>query len=159
MLEQIISTVVGFFLLVVLLRSFFWKSILALLDERKRRVEEGLKKIDQMQHSLDAAKQDYDKRLAGIEAKARETIQESVLEGKKIAREMQDEARSQASAILAKSQESAALEIAKAKVELRNDLANIALAAVEKLLKQKVDASTDRRLVDEAIKELERSPK
>ena len=156
MLAQIATNVLGFFLLVVFLRKAFWGTILRLLDERRARIEDGLRQIGQSKQALERLQSDYAQRLAKIDDEARVKIQQAVLEGKRIAIEVQEEARVQAQAILVKSKETVELELAKAKVTLRDQVADMTVEAVERVLQQKLDAKTDRALVESALDELER---
>src|SRR3989338_7839520 len=155
-LAQISTNVIGFLLLVVFLRKVFWKTILKLLDERRRHIEEGLRSIGQSKQELAQLQADYAQRLAKIDDEARVKIQQAILEGKRIAIEVQEEARVQARTILAKSKETVELELAKAKVTLRDQLADMTVEAVERVLQQKLDPKTDRALVESALDELER---
>ena len=61
----------------------------------------------------------------------------------------------QASTILTKSKETVELELAKAKVTLRDEVATMTVEAVERILRQKLDAAADRRLVETVLGELE----
>ena len=51
------------------------------------------------------------------------------------------------------------LEVAKAKVTLRDQIAGMTMGALEKMLRQKVDAKADRQLVDAVLDELEHEVK
>jgi len=64
LLAQIATTVVGFFLLVLVLRRFFWRSVLALLDERRSRIEQGLRDVEQAKRQAEQAQAEYARRLA-----------------------------------------------------------------------------------------------
>lgn len=156
MLAQILTTVVGFFLLVAVLRRFFWSAILRLLDERRHRIEDGFKQLAHSQHEAERLQADYAARLSKIEEEARAKIQQAVLEGKRIAVEIQEQARAQSYAIINKSKETIELELAKAKVTLRDQVTEMTLEAVERILRQKLDAATDRRLVEAILEDLEK---
>jgi F-type H+-transporting ATPase subunit b len=156
MLAQIATTVLGFFLLVVVLRKFFWPTILLALDERRQHIEDGFKNLARSRQELERIQAEYAQRLAQIEGEARSKIQQAILEGKRIAVEIQEQARAQGSAIINKSKETVELELAKAKVMLRDQVAEMTIEAVERMLRQKLDAKTDRRLVDTVLDELER---
>jgi len=151
---QILIQLAGFGLFVWLLARFAWTPLLTLLDERRRRIEEGFNQIAQGKTSLERLKQELNSRLAAIDDEARSRIQQTVLEGKRIAVEMQEEARAQAQAIIAKSKETIAMELAKANVSLRDELADMTIEAVERLLRQKLDAPSDERLVEDILQEL-----
>ena len=155
MLAQIATNVLGFFLLVIFLRKVFWKTILKVLDERRRHIEEGLQDIGRSKQALERLQADYSQRLAKIEEEARTKIQHAVLEGKRMSVEIQEQARVQSHAIIAKSKETVELELAKARVTLRDQVAQMTVDALERILRQKLDAKADRQLVDTALDELE----
>lgn len=155
-LQQVISQAVSFLILLFLLKRFAWKPLLAMLDQRRARIEEDLRHVAQQKDELDRLQQEYSKRLGAIEAEARTKIQQAVLEGKRISMEIQDQARSQGLALVEKSKETIELELAKAKVTLRDQLAAIAVGAVERILSEKLDSEKDKRLVDSVLEQLER---
>ncbi len=156
-LQQILSQAISFALLVVILKRFAWKPLLAMLDHRRAHIEEELRQVAQSRAEMTRLQQEYSQRLAKIEDEARVKIQQSVLEGKRIAIEIQEQARTQAQAIMAKSKETIELELAKAKVSLRDQMAGMTLEAVERVLRHKLDPAADRRLVDAVLDEIEKS--
>ena len=156
-LQQILSQALSFLLLLWVLRRFAWRPILGILDQRRARIEEALRTIEQGRQELARLQAEYQTHLTQIDAEARMKIQQAVLEGKRIAAEIQEQARAQAQALLTKSQQAMALELAKAKVTLRDQVAEITLEAVERILRQKLDPTADLHLVTETLEELERS--
>ena len=155
-LQQVLSQAISFVILLWLLRRFAWRPLLAILDQRRRHIETALQDVAQKKAEMEYLQADYAQRLAKIDDEARVKIQQAVLEGKRIAIEVQEDARAQAQAILAKSKETVELELAKAKVTLRDQVADMTVEAVERVLKQKLDAKSDRALVESALDELER---
>ncbi len=151
---QIVSQAISFVLLVAVLRRFAWRPLLGVLDQRRARIEEGLRQIAQSRAEVAALQQDYATRLATIDQEARAKIQQAMLEGKRIGMEMQEEARAQAREVLAKSKETIELELAKAKVTLRDQMADMTIDAVERVLKHKLDAAGDQKLIDSILDDL-----
>jgi F-type H+-transporting ATPase subunit b len=156
-IQQIISQAISFVLLLVLLRKFAWGPLLSILDQRRHRVEEEFRQIAQSKSELARLQQEYAARLTSIEDEARTKIQQAIIEGKRVSAEIQEQAREQSSAIMTKSREAVDMEIAKARVTLRDQIAQMTVGAVERILKAKLDAKSDRHLVDEALAELDRS--
>lgn len=154
-LAQILSQAISFVLLVVILKRVAWKPLLGILDARRAHIEEQLSQIAQSRVELGTLQADYAQRLAQIDEEARVKIQQSILEGKRISMEVQEQARAQALAILTKSKETIELEFAKAQVTLRDRMAEMTVAAVEHVLRKKLDAKTDHQLVDAVLAELE----
>ena len=156
--QQILSQAISFLTLLWLLRRFAWRPLLGILDERRARIEEDLRQAAQRTADLERLQADYAKRLAKIEDEARTKIQQAILEGKRVASEIQEQARAQGSAVIAKSKETVELELAKARVTLRDQVAAMTMEAVERILRQKLDPKTDRQLVETVLDELDREP-
>ena len=155
-LQQILSQLVCFVLLLVILRRFAWRPLLTILDQRRAHIEEELRQVAQRNEEAARLQQEYAQRLAAIHDEARAKIQEAIVEGKRIALEIQEQARAHAQAVVAKSKETVELELAKAKVSLRDHVVHLTMEAVERILQQKIDATADSRLIDAALEELER---
>ena len=154
-LQQILSQSLSFLILLWLLRRFAWRPLLTMLDQRRARIEEDLRQIAQSKAEIARLQAEYSQHLAKIHDEARAKIQQAILEGKRIAVEIQEQARAQSSALLTKSKESVELELAKAKVTLRDQVAAMTMDAVEQILKQKLDTAADRKLVDAILNELD----
>jgi F-type H+-transporting ATPase subunit b len=153
--QQILSQALSFLLLLWVLRRWAWRPLLGVLDARRAHIEGQLQQAEQSRKDMERLHQEYTQRLATIDAEARGKIQQAILEGRRIAGEIQEEARSQAQAIIAKSKQTVELELDKAKVTLRDQLADMAIDAVERIVRKTLDAQTDRRLVDAILEELE----
>ncbi len=156
--QQILSQALSFLILWWLLRRFAWRPLLTLLEARRRQIETSLSDAASRKAQLERLQAEYQSRLAKIDEEARVKIQQAILEGKRIALEVQEQARAQAQAILAKSKETVELELAKAKGTLRDQLAQMTVEAVERVLQKKLDAKTDLALVDAVLEELEAKP-
>jgi F-type H+-transporting ATPase subunit b len=154
-LQQIISQAVSFLLLLWVLRRIAWRPLLGVLDQRRGRIEQDLREAAARKAELARLEQEYAQRLANIEDEARSKIQQAILEGKRIAAEIQAQAREQGEALLAKSKEDEEMELAKARVLLRDQVAAMTIDAVERILRQKIDADADQRLIGAVLDELE----
>ena len=155
-LAQILSQTLSFFLLLWVLRRVAWKPLLGILDARRSQIERQLSEAAQAKAQLAQLHADYSKKLAAIDEEARVKLQQAILEGKRISIEVQEQARAQAQGILAKAKDTVELELAKARVTLRDQIAAMTVQAVEKILEQKLDARADAALVNAALDELER---
>ena len=154
-IQQVISQAISFLLLLAILKKFAWKPLLDMLDQRRRKIEEDLRSAAHQKSEMERLQREYQTRLAAIEEEARTKIQQSVLEGKRIGAEVQEQAREQAVQILAKSKETLELELAKARVTLRDQVAAMTVGAVERILRQRLDAAADQKLIETILGELE----
>jgi len=154
--QQIVSQALSFLLLLWILRRFAWKPLLTMLDQRRAHIENELRQVAQSKIELARLQEDYGRRIAKIDEEARAKIQQAVIDGKRVAMEVQEQARAQALALMTKSKEAIELELAKAKVTLRDAVAGMTVDAVERIIRQKLDEPADRRLVDAVLDDLEK---
>ncbi len=154
-LQEILTQALGFLILLFVLRKIFWKPILTSLESRRSRIEEAFKQIESSKKEIEGLKTSYQLRLEKIEEDARSKLQAAIDEGRKIAREIQEKAREDAKEVLTHSKENLSLEIAKARIELRKEIAELTLLASEKLLKEKMTDQKHREKILGMIEELE----
>ena len=156
-LIEILSQTISFFLLVFVLKRFAWKPLLGILDQRRERIDSDMKRAAEQKAEFERLQQEINRRLAKLDEEARAKIQEAVLEGKRVGLEVQEEARAQAHAIVTKAKETVEMELAKARATLRDQMSDMTVQALERVLRQKFDAAADKRLVDQVLAELEAS--
>ena len=157
MIEELIVQTVGFVALFVLLRALAWKPVLAMLDARRAHIEQELRDVARRKEEIARLQEEYAQRLATIHDEERTKMQEAILEGKRISLEIQEQARAHSQALLTKSKETIDLEIAKAREMLREQIAGMTMDALERILRQKIDAKTDQALMAEVLDELEQT--
>lgn len=155
-LQQILSQAIAFAVLVVVLRKCAWRPLLGVLDARRARIEDDLAHAAESKTELSRLQAEISARLSKIDEEARNKVQQALLDAKRVSLEIQEQARTQARAILAKSQETVAQELAQAKVVLRDQIADMTVQAVERILQQKLDAKADEKLIGGILDELER---
>lgn len=154
-IQQILTQALGFIILLFLLKKFAWKPLLSLLDERRDKISSEFSNIERVKTEIGRLENDYRSKLADIDAQARQKIQEAVLEGQRIAVELQEKAREDANKTLEKAKANIEIEVAKARAELRNQMTNIAIRAAEKILQEDLNDDRHKRLVMGFIENVE----
>jgi F-type H+-transporting ATPase subunit b len=156
-LQQILTHALGFLIVLWLLKRYAWKPLLALMEERRTRIADEFKKIEQQHTKVDELTAEYHGKLKEIDAERRVKLVEAVNEGKKIAEEIKVAARDEARDITAKAKADAEREVSKAKVQLKNDMIAMTLTAVERLIKERLDDSKHRELIGSFIDNVEKA--
>src|SRR6202030_2520936 len=108
--ELFLSQVISFSIVAFLLRRFAYKPILAVLEERRRRIEEGLINADKIKKELAEAEKRYAEILAKANADAQKMIDEARERSAHVAERKQQEAVAAAEQIIAKAREASAIE-------------------------------------------------
>ncbi|MEN6627157.1 MAG: F0F1 ATP synthase subunit B [Candidatus Sumerlaeia bacterium] len=153
---ELVTQAITFIIFFWILKIFAWGPLLSLIESRARSVEEGFEDIRRRQAAADKLHEDYAAHLRNIEQEGRAKIQEAVAEGRRVAAEIVENAREESQRMSERARRNIEIEIAKARVELRDDIVSMTMAASEKLLRQRVDTQTDRQLVSDFLVDLEK---
>src|SRR5712691_7701593 len=105
-----LSQVISFCIVAFLLRRFAYKPILAVLEDRRRKIEEGQLNAEKIRKELAEAEKRYQEIVAKANADAQRMIDEARESSLHLAERKQGEAVAAAEQILAKAKEASAIE-------------------------------------------------
>ena len=133
---------------------FIWPMLRTTLDERRQKIADGLAAAEQGSRSLGEAQ----RRIAQIETEAKAKAQLMIAETEKRAQAIIEAAKSTAKTegdrVLAAAKVEADQQLVRAKTELRDRVADLAVAGAEQILKREVDARTHVELLDQLKRQL-----
>ena len=155
--QQALTHAVGFLIMVWILKRFAWGPLLALLEERRNKIADEFKNIDEEKAKTAQLTANYEARLKEIDAERRAKLVEGVNEGKKIAKEIESAARDEAKEISIKAKADLVREVAKAKVQLKNDMIAMTVTAAERIINEKLDDAKHRELIGSFIDNVEKA--
>ncbi|HOM70669.1 MAG TPA: F0F1 ATP synthase subunit B [Armatimonadota bacterium] len=147
----IVVNIIGFILLVWLLKRFLYRPITQMMDQRAEDIRSTYAAAETEKAAMEELRRDYEEQLADIEAEAHERIQAAIKEAHSIRDDIIADAREKSDAIILRGEEELAREREKAIVELREEVANLIISASSKLLERSLDDQSHRRLIDEFI--------
>src|SRR5437764_12746578 len=104
------SQVISFAIVALLLRRFAYKPILAVLEDRRRKIEEGQLNAEKIRKELAEAEKRYQAIVDKANADAQRMIDEARESAANLSERKQQEAIASAEQIVAKAKEAAALE-------------------------------------------------
>ncbi len=157
-LPQVLTQIVGFVLLVWVLRATAWGPLVGLLEERRKKIADEFEEAERRKAEAEGLKGRYEQELRAIDVKARERIQVAVAEGQRVAAEIKQQAHAEAMARLGRAEEEIAREREKAKEILKEQVAQLSIRTAEKILRQRLDDAAQRRMVETFIDEASRLP-
>ena len=152
---ETIGVLVTFTIFFLILKKFAWGPILQLIDDRQKKIQDGFDEVKKLQVDAKESHQRYEEKMREIEAEARAEINKAVAEGQRIASEITEKARADATDIIEKGKQSIQLEVATARKQLREEVIDLALGASERLIQEKLTDAKDRELVGSFITEIE----
>ena len=149
-LAQLILFIVVYFVL----KKFAFGPIIAMLEERRKKIEEGQLNAQKIKQQLAEA----EKRYAEILAKANMEAQKLIDQGRESASVVADrktqEAIAAAEQIIAKAQEAAALEHERSMEQLKRELGHLVVETTAKVTGKVLNSDDQRRLQEEAARQL-----
>ncbi len=145
---------VVFFILAMFTMKFVWPPLMKALDERAKRISEGLAAADRGRHELAVA----EKRVQVELAQAHEETQKRIVDAERRASEIIEEAKKHASeeaaGIIEAARHEAAAEAIRLRDALRGDVATLAVKGAEQILKREIDANAHADLLNQLKAEL-----
>ena len=153
-LRMFLSQVVSFFIVIILLKQFAYKPILAVLEERRQKIAEGLLNAEKIKQQLAEAEQRYQEILTKGNAAAQKMIDEARASAGVVAERKQHEAAAAAEQIMAKAREASALEHERTMSALKRELGRLVIDTTAKVTGKVLTSDDQRRLQDEAARQV-----
>ena len=153
-LRMFLSQVVSFVIVALVLRQFAYKPILAILEERRQRIAEGLLNAEKIKTQLAEAEQRYAEILAKANVQAQKMIDEARESAGHVAERKQQEAVAAAEQIVAKAREASAIEHERTMTELKRELGRLVVDTTAKVTGKVLTSDDQRRLQEEATRQL-----
>ena len=141
------------FILYLILRKFFWEKIKKFMDDRAAAVQDAIDAAEAVNKRADEKMANYSKRIANVEEEGREIIKASKQQADAQAQIIIEEARQQASDIIAKAERTIEQEKTQAMEEMRKEIASIAMLAAEQIVGREIDNVGQDAIIDQAIED------
>src|SRR6201993_4969203 len=120
-----LSQVISFCIVAFLLQRFAYKPILAVLEERRRKIEEGQLNAEKIKKELADAERRYQEILRKANADAQRMIDEARESATNLSERKQQEAIAAAGQIISKAREASAIENERTMVSLKRELGRL----------------------------------
>ena len=150
----LIAQAVAFALFIWFTVRFVWPPLLRAIEARQKTIADGLAAAEEGKRSLEASNKRADEEIK----KARDRAAEVLTQAEKRAAQMVEEAKNAAKEEGNREKAAATAEIAqqvtRAREQLRDHVASLAVAGAEKILRREVDAKAHAELLDSIKKQL-----
>jgi F-type H+-transporting ATPase subunit b len=149
-----LSQVISFCIVAYLLQRFAYKPILAVLEERRRRIEEGQLNAEKIKKELAEAEKRYQEIIAKANADGQKMIDDARQSSAHLADRKQQEAIAAAEQIISKAHEAAALEHQRTMESLKRELGRLVVETTAKVTDKVLTPEDQRRLQEETARQL-----
>ena len=149
-----LSQVISFVIVALLLRRFAYKPILAVLEERRQRIQEGLLNAEKIKQQLAEAEQRHAEILAKANTQAQKMIDDARESAAHVGERKEQEAITAAEQIIAKAREASAIEHERTMAELKRELGRLVVDTTAKVTGKVLTSEDQKRLQEEAARQV-----
>ncbi|MBI1803623.1 MAG: F0F1 ATP synthase subunit B [Ignavibacteriae bacterium] len=150
----IVWTIITFVLLVLILRKFAWRPILESLHKREEYVRTSIERAEQARQEAERLLEEHRKQIAQAEHEGHRILNESRALAEKLKQEIMDKANQQSRRMVEQAKQEIDRDKEAALVELRGEVASLAVQAASKILGETLDENKHRKIVDAYLKDL-----
>ncbi len=153
----ILWTIVTFILLMVILKKAAWKPILNSLSERELFIKESLEKAEKARIDAEKLIQDNKSAMVKAEKEAQHIIEQTREYSEKLKSQMLDESKAQSAKMIEDAKSEIERKNQEAFVKLKNQVAEIAVDAAEKIIRSNLDKEKQVGIINKYLDELQKN--
>jgi F-type H+-transporting ATPase subunit b len=151
--QALLFQAITFLLVVLILKKFVVGKIYDIIDAREKAINDGLDKAAQAKKELSSAQDEIDTILKDARTQAETIVASAKKESADLVKSAEDKAVKRAESIIADAQSKLAVDVEKARHDLRAETARLIGEVAETILHEKLTSTKDQELI---VSELER---
>jgi len=148
------AQMIVFAILIWVTMKFIWPPLMKAMDERARRIGEGLAAADRSRTELEKAEEQVNALVRDARTKANEIIDQAHARANQILDAAKSEAIAEAGRQKALAVAEIGVEANRAREDLRRQVSALAVAGASRLIKREIDANAHKALLDELAAEI-----
>lgn len=148
-------TLLSFFVALFILRKYVFPKITEALDKRQHAIEDSIDVATRTKAEADELLAEYRQRLKEARVQAEEIVTRARAAGATTERESVEAARVKREELMEQARKDIAAETRRAIGEIRSEVADLTVAATEKVTRKTLTPEDQKRLVEEALSELD----
>ena len=145
---------VAFFVFWWFCQAKVWPLFANILEERKKKIADGLEAADRAQRDLVLAQEKFTDSLKEAKVEAAAIVDQANKRASQIVEEAKEQAREEGKRLIAGANAEIEQEMNRAKEVLRSQVAAIAIAGAEKILESSIDQAANEELINKLAGEL-----
>jgi F-type H+-transporting ATPase subunit b len=154
-LGLMIWTLIAFLITYFILKKYAFPRIQDALEKRANAVAESIDAARRTREEADELLQEYRERLREAREQADDIVARARQASERFAEESKSEAKRQREEMMEQTRRDIDQETRRALGEIRREVADLTIAATEKVMRKSLDGDDQKRLVEEALQEVD----
>ena len=150
----LLGQTLAFVIFVAICWKYVWPPIIAIMEEREKRIADGLEAAKKADESLEEAQLAFDQEINKAKAEAAEILEKANSRASQIVNDATEKAEVEAEKILSSASKTIENDVNKAKEELRQKMSELIIDTSEKILGDEISPEKHQELLQKAASEL-----
>ena len=150
----LLGQTVAFVIFIAICWKYVWPPIIAIMEEREKRISDGLEAAKKADDSLEEAQLAFDQEMNKAKAGAAEILEKANTRASQIVSDATIKAGTEAEKILTSASKTIENDVNKAKEELRQKMSELIIETSEKILGEEITPDKHQELLTKAASEL-----
>ena len=150
----LIGQAIAFALFVLFCMKYVWPPLIAAIEERQKKISDGLTQAERAGKDLELAQAKSIERLKEAKSQAAEIVEQANKRRAQIVEEAKMEGETERLKIVAQGEAEVESERSRAREELRQQVAALAVSGAEKIIKRSIDKEANSDIIDKLVAEL-----
>jgi F-type H+-transporting ATPase subunit b len=152
-------TLIIFVIVVVVLGKFAWGPVLSLLQQREQFIHKSLSDAKRDRDEAEARLRDYAAKLQSAQAEAVAIIEDARKDAERLREELRTRARTEADTILKNAERQIEMQTSRALQQIRQEAVDLSVTIASKLLQRNITKEDNDKLIADALKQIESTPR
>jgi F-type H+-transporting ATPase subunit b len=149
-----VAQAITFLVFIFFCKKFVWPPLLTMIETRQKQIADGLAAAEEGKKSLESASKQADAAIAQARGRATEIVAQAEKRVSQMIEEAKNAAKAEGDREKAAAKSEIEQEVSRAKETLRTQVATLAVAGAEKILKREVDAKAHADILSDVQKQL-----
>ncbi|MDB9790362.1 F0F1 ATP synthase subunit B [Gammaproteobacteria bacterium] len=150
----LLGQTLAFVIFIAICWRYVWPPIIAIMEEREKRIADGLEAAKKADDSLEEAQLAFDREMNKAKAEAAEILEKANARASQIIGDATEKAGVEAEKILTSASKTIENDVNKAKEELRQKMSALIIETSEKILGDEINTEKHQELLTKAASEL-----
>ncbi|MBI2616978.1 F0F1 ATP synthase subunit B [Candidatus Gottesmanbacteria bacterium] len=151
---QLLTQAINFLIMLFVLQKLLYKPIMKALEERRKKIEEGLNYTEKVKLELEKVEKKKGELLDEAKKEVRSIIEEGKISGKKVADEIIAKASGEAKEIVEKGKRDVEIERKEMETHLQKQMVEIAVEVAGRALSDVLSSTDQKMIIDKKLKKV-----
>lgn len=150
----LLGQTVGFFIFVWFCIKYVWPPLVRALEEREKKIADGLASAESSQKELDQAREEARSILRQAQGKASEVVEQAQQRAGRLVDEAKEDAQRERTRQLEAARQEIELATSRAREALRAEVAALAVAGAEQIIRREIDPKAHAEVLERLTAEI-----